>query len=232
MVLGRVDSSQDAARALLEAGLARQWTSVLAAEQAAGRGQMRRPWTSPAGNLYVSIVLGEVPPELDRVAPIAAGAAVAESLREVGWEVRLKWPNDLVLEERKVGGILLEERQGATMLGLGINLAAVPPGESMRPGAALAPGLLPYEHGPLSLWLHVAPAVVRELAAMFAEADASACARRAQRLLLWRGREVRVVQEGGAETSGRLLGLAEDGALVLEKNGEKQGLYSGGLLTV
>ncbi|MBD5539525.1 MAG: biotin--acetyl-CoA-carboxylase ligase, partial [Desulfovibrio sp.] len=65
----------------------------------------------------------------------------AEALGALGWPVAIKWPNDLVLEThtgpRKVAGILLEERGGTLLAGIGVNVASHPPAETLRAGAAL-----------------------------------------------------------------------------------------------
>lgn len=94
-------------------------TLVTAGEQTEGRGRHGRHWHAPAGTAVLcSLVLRE-PPEL---LSIAAGVAVAEL---VGEEAKLKWPNDVLLEGRKVSGILIEGRpqEAWAVLGIGINVA-------------------------------------------------------------------------------------------------------------
>ena len=105
-------------------------TACLAERQTAGRGRRGRIWISPFGtNLYLSLLWRYplAPAALGGVS-LAAGVAVARVLRDVGAsELTLKWPNDLLWQRRKLGGILLEvagEAQGPSFLvaGLGINL--------------------------------------------------------------------------------------------------------------
>ena len=94
-------------------------TLVTAEEQRDGRGRQGRHWHAPAGTaLLCSLVLRD-PPEL---VPIAAGVAVAEL---AGPTARLKWPNDVLLDGRKVSGILIDGRpqDGWAVLGIGINVA-------------------------------------------------------------------------------------------------------------
>ncbi len=103
----------------LALGGAPHGTLVTAGEQTEGRGRHGRQWHAPAGTAVLcSLVLRE-PPEL---LSIAAGVAVAEL---VGEEAKLKWPNDVLLEGRKVSGILIEGRpqEGWAVLGIGINVA-------------------------------------------------------------------------------------------------------------
>jgi len=106
------------ARALAIAG-APHGTLVTAAAQTDGRGRQGRSWHAPAGcGLLCSLVLRDPPALL----PIAAGVAVAEL---AGTSATLKWPNDVLLERRKVAGILIEGRpqEGWAVLGIGVNVA-------------------------------------------------------------------------------------------------------------
>jgi BirA family biotin operon repressor/biotin-[acetyl-CoA-carboxylase] ligase len=114
-------STNDEARALAARG-APHGTLVTAAQQTAGRGRQGRAWTAPPGRaLLCSIVLRD-PGEL---ISLAAGVAVAEL---VGSEAMIKWPNDVLLDTRKVAGILVEGRpqEGWAVLGIGINVAVDP----------------------------------------------------------------------------------------------------------
>ena len=94
---------------------------VLANHQSAGRGRMERRWEAPPGTaLLVSFVLEPLP-----LLSLAAGVAAAEACTR---EVRLKWPNDLLLAERKLGGILVETTPRKAICGIGINLTWAPDG--------------------------------------------------------------------------------------------------------
>src|SRR5437764_1124052 len=95
--LGSVTSTQDVARDLPVGSI------VVADHQSAGRGRLDRRWEGPPGTaLLVSFVLAR---NLNPVLSLAAGVAAAEAC---GADVRLKWPNDLLLGDRKLGGILVE----------------------------------------------------------------------------------------------------------------------------
>ena len=100
-------------------------TIVTAAEQTAGRGRQGRSWATPAGTaLAVSTIVREPPPLLTLAAGLAV-ADVAAALDAAGREPRIKWPNDVLLDGRKVSGILAEGRlqDGWAVLGIGINVA-------------------------------------------------------------------------------------------------------------
>jgi BirA family biotin operon repressor/biotin-[acetyl-CoA-carboxylase] ligase len=113
--LGTVTSTQDVAR-----DLAVGWI-VVADYQTGGRGRLERRWVSPAGTaLLVSYVL-----EPNPLLSLAAGVAAAEAC---GRDVRLKWPNDLLLDGRKVGGILVETTPQKAICGVGVNLTWAPEG--------------------------------------------------------------------------------------------------------
>jgi BirA family biotin operon repressor/biotin-[acetyl-CoA-carboxylase] ligase len=112
------DSTNTRARELAMAG-APHGTLVTAAAQTAGRGRQGRTWSAPAGRaLLCSLVIRSPGPLLS----LAAGVAVAAV---AGPQARVKWPNDVLLDERKVAGILVEGRPQEcwAVLGIGLNVA-------------------------------------------------------------------------------------------------------------
>ncbi|MDL2317244.1 hypothetical protein LJC59_09295, partial [Desulfovibrio sp. OttesenSCG-928-A18] len=145
-ICGRASSSFAPAWKLYEDGLLPEWGAVICSCQTEGYGQLRRPWHSPRGNLYVSFRLPDDPLFSGDAAALVTGYILLLSLRSLGFPVQLKWPNDLLLDGAgKVGGILLEERKGATIAGLGLNLREAPHAallheHSATPAAVLLPG--------------------------------------------------------------------------------------------
>jgi BirA family biotin operon repressor/biotin-[acetyl-CoA-carboxylase] ligase len=120
---GRVDSTQTLARGR-PAG-----SAVVAAEQTAGRGQAKRTFASDSGGLYLTAVLPYAGDALEvRGFALAVGWAVRETLLHLGVaQLRLRWPNDLMVEARKVGGILIEQGGPDTLLvGVGLNVTNHP----------------------------------------------------------------------------------------------------------
>jgi BirA family biotin operon repressor/biotin-[acetyl-CoA-carboxylase] ligase len=112
------DSTNERAKLLAQDGAA-HGTLVTAGVQTAGRGRQGRSWHAPAGEaLLMSLVLHETTDLL----PIIAAVAVAET---IGPEAMIKWPNDILVDARKVAGILVERRQHEdwTVLGIGVNVA-------------------------------------------------------------------------------------------------------------
>jgi BirA family biotin operon repressor/biotin-[acetyl-CoA-carboxylase] ligase len=113
-----VPSTQDVARPLPVG------TVVVAEHQTAGRGRLGRQWEAPPGSaLLASWVM-----PFHELAPLAAGVASATAC---GDAVRLKWPNDLLLDGRKLGGILVERTGHKCVVGTGINLHWAPPGAAV-----------------------------------------------------------------------------------------------------
>jgi BirA family biotin operon repressor/biotin-[acetyl-CoA-carboxylase] ligase len=116
--LRETGSTNDRARALAADG-APHGTLVTAREQTAGRGRWGRSWVGPPGRaLLMSLVLRD----LDPLLPLRAGLAVADL---AGDAARVKWPNDVWVDGRKVAGILVEARAqaGWAVLGIGVNVA-------------------------------------------------------------------------------------------------------------
>lgn len=134
-----VTASTNATASELAAGGAPEWTLVAAAHQTAGRGRLGRTWEDVPGRaLLFSLVLRpEMEPSKAGSLSLLAAASMAEAIRATtGAGVKCKWPNDLLLDGAKVGGILLEsnfrgDRPAHVVVGIGVNLNA-PEGQ---PGA-------------------------------------------------------------------------------------------------
>ncbi len=125
-----VDSTNDEARRLAEGG-ASHGAFIWAKRQSAGRGRMGRHWVSQEGNLFVSVLLKpdvapESLPDLSFVTALAALDALQPVVGDT-YPLRLKWPNDILLNDRKVAGVLLEsfsDDRGHVWVvaGLGVNI--------------------------------------------------------------------------------------------------------------
>jgi BirA family biotin operon repressor/biotin-[acetyl-CoA-carboxylase] ligase len=207
----RTDSTNARARELAAAG-APHGTLVTASEQTAGRGRQGRTWTAPPGRaLLMSLVLRDWP----RLLPLAAALGVAEV---AGEETMIKWPNDVLIDGRKVAGILVEGRpqEGWMVLGIGVNVALrhddFPP--ELRDSAATLgrepTDVEPVLHellGTLGAWLSVPH---DDVVTAFRARDALA------------GREV-----SWADGSGVAEGIDGDGRLLVARGGELVALDAG-----
>ena len=225
--LGTVGSTMDEAARLAGDGEP-EGTVVLAEEQTAGRGRAGRRWQAPAGSAVLCSVLlrPRVAPARLAVLPLIAGVAVAEAVEAVsGLPCRLKWPNDVWLADRdgdaigrKVAGLLVTARTGPVgldhaVVGIGINVNAVP--DDLPPGATSlgAEAGRPFDRD------HVLNRLLERLDAGY---RAFVAASGAPDLAGWRSRaaflgEPVVVAVDGRNRSGVMLGVADDGALLLER---------------
>jgi BirA family biotin operon repressor/biotin-[acetyl-CoA-carboxylase] ligase len=128
-----VGSTNDVCKELASSG-AEEGLCVVADSQSRGRGRMGRSWSSPPGvGLYFSCLLRpEIPADSLPLCTLLAGGATAHALIEAtGAEIRLKWPNDLLLEDKKLGGILTEllnlpGEPPSVVVGIGINVNTAP----------------------------------------------------------------------------------------------------------
>ena len=143
VALPSVGSTNDEAQLLAEGG-AREGTVVWAREQTGGRGRRGRPWASPPGNLYTSTILRPHCAAM-RAAELGFAAALAVAdMVPAGRSLRLKWPNDVLVDGGKVAGILLESAVASdgtvqhVVAGIGVNVEFAPQLPDMRyPGAVL-----------------------------------------------------------------------------------------------
>jgi BirA family biotin operon repressor/biotin-[acetyl-CoA-carboxylase] ligase len=214
-------STNDEAKALARAG-APEGTLVWADEQTAGRGRRGRVWVSPPGNLYLSLVLRpdgspSRAAQLSFVAALGLGDALA-ALGGPALMLRYKWPNDLLANDRKLAGILLESENASSdrvdfvVVGLGVNIVFAPDGVEFPATSLAAEGIAgvsaPEVLGAFAR--HFAIWARRWRREGFAPVRAAWLAR-ASGL----GERVRVRLER-ATLCGRFLDLDEDGALLLE----------------
>lgn len=125
----RIGSTNDEARRLAGSG-APHGTVVHADEQVSGRGRFGRTWFSPPGNLYLSVLLRlDVAPEraseLSFVAAITVADAI-DALLPKHSKSTLKWPNDVLVDDGKIAGILVESIDDAQIIGIGVNVLEAP----------------------------------------------------------------------------------------------------------
>jgi len=165
-----IGSTNDEAMRLVRGGSpGRTW--VIAKTQRSGRGRRGRHWVSPPGNLYASLLLiDEVPPRFAPQLGFVAGVALAHALRKCAahdQHLRLKWPNDILFDDAKLAGILLESTElpggcFACIVGFGVNCTSAPGDLSYR-ATALADIGAPLR-APQDVFLHLSDEIVGALA--------------------------------------------------------------------
>jgi len=220
LMLDVLESTSRTLRELAQEGEP-EGTVVVAEEQRAGRGRLGRGWSSPKGGLWFSLLLR--PPVAPSEAPkltLMAGIAVVEALeRQLGLRARLKWPNDVLVQGKKLCGILAESRSGATLefviLGIGINanflVSALP--EELRKTAISAREVLRKPVDRMALLR----AILNELETgytAFCAGDTGAIVARWKELTETLGRKVRV-ETGTGIVEGVAEDVDESGALVV-----------------
>jgi BirA family biotin operon repressor/biotin-[acetyl-CoA-carboxylase] ligase len=208
-----IPSTQDLLHEMAQSGAA-AGTAVVAAEQTLGRGSRGRGWDSPQGGLWLSVLLRPGTEPALEVLSLRVALAVAGAIEQAvpGLRLGLKWPNDLLLGNLKVGGILCEARwQGGTpgwvAVGVGINVGnPIPPGL-----ASQAIALATVAPGPTAELL--AAPVARAVAALAQAVGHLSPAElndvRSRDAL--RGRHIREPVDGVVE------GVAADGALLVRR---------------
>ena len=228
-------STMDDARELAQHG-APEGTVVVAELQTGGRGRRGREWLSARGaGITASIILRPpFPPSMAQHLSLLAALGVAGGIRAgTGAPARVKWPNDIMLDGKKLGGVLIEliaeaDRIGAAMIGIGLNVNGTV--------ADLPPGL---EETATTLEAHLGAAADRTevLCGILGAMDGlygGLCADGPDTILRqWRemdvclGQRIRAV-EGTGEIEGRAVGIRDDGALEIElPDGSTRALLAG-----
>jgi BirA family transcriptional regulator, biotin operon repressor / biotin---[acetyl-CoA-carboxylase] ligase len=225
--LDSVSSTQDVVFRLAERG-APEGTTVLARYQSGGRGRAGRVWTAAPGEALLFSLLLRPPLSPDRLAPmsILVADAIAETLSsEFSLQPFIKWPNDVLLDGRKVSGVLIQARGDLAVIGVGINSLSKP--EDLPDGATSIRAESGHDVNPESVFRSVVCGIeVRYRALLSGMSDALV---QAVNERLWlRGREV-TVSDAGQPIAGTVLRVRPDGALLLETAEGERVVVSGEL---
>ena len=213
-----VDSTNEQARQLAAAG-APHGTLVTADEQSAGRGRQGRTWVAPSGSaVLMSLIVRDL--GLDTLLPLAAPVAVCDACEAVApVECRIKWPNDVWIDGRKVAGILVEGRpqEGWAIVGIGLNVSTTEFPEELRETAT-------------SLDLASGERLDRNevLRALLKALDQRLGATASEIVGAWRERDAlkgERVRWGAGQ--GTAVGVSENGALIVDADGERIELEAG-----
>ncbi len=229
-----LDSTNLQAKLDAEKGAA-QGALVVADMQTAGRGRRGRAWNSPPGaNIYFSLILKpEFAPDKAAMITPVMGLAVAESIRSTcGLDAGIKWPNDVVIDGKKVCGMLAEmsvERDFIhyVVIGVGINV-----GQQDFPGEIAATAVSIQQAGGCQVSrAELVAGIMNKFEEYYeefsAKGDLSGLTERYGSLLVNKGREVRVLDPKG-EFQGRALGINPRGELLVEReDGSVTEVYAG-----
>lgn len=215
--------------ALVEQGMP-EGSWLRAGRQTGGKGRMGRVWESPDGNLYCSTLvrLQSCDPLPHTLALVAGNAVHALVAPLCSGQVRIKWPNDILVDGAKIAGILLERAGDAIVVGIGINVAGHPVGLD-RPvtslatqGAADATAEMLYERLAqlfaywLSIWRAQGLDPIRTHWLLNAHPT---------------GTPMRVIQPDGGEVEGTFDTLDRQGMLILRlANGQSRAIHAGDII--
>lgn len=200
----KIPSTQTYAHEMVANDRATDKMVILAEAQSAGRGRYRRTWVSHHGNLYVSFIfkISDRDPRLS----YAVAVAIAETMIQFGIKPNIKWPNDILIDGKKVSGVLIEYSKDFVIIGIGVNIKSNPTVQK-------------YETTKLENYVKITRDEL--LSALMKSLD------------LWMDRDFAIVRTRWTELaagintvvthrgrSAELIGLNEDGALVLRRGSE------------
>jgi BirA family biotin operon repressor/biotin-[acetyl-CoA-carboxylase] ligase len=214
---GTVGSTSDVAQRLAASG-APEGTLVVASTQTRGRGRRGNPWQSPEGGLWFSLVLRpHLPPETASGLSVTGAIAVARAVREAGGlDARIKWPNDVHVGGRKIGGVMLESAPDqALVLGVGIDVN-IARDDLPRPRWYEATSLLVETGRRIDLAAFLGQ-VLREFERryfLYRGPERGSLTDEWRELSLALGQQV-VIGRGGDVVEGTVFGLEDDGGLVV-----------------
>lgn len=238
-LLDRLDvvASVDSTNTALLGEAASDYRVLFAERQSRGRGRRGRRWESPwSGGLYLSLrwVYAELPSGPGGLS-LAVGAAVAEAIEALGYRpIGVKWPNDLIRDGRKLGGVLIEltgDPAGSCRLVIGVGINWYLPSALESELDQPATGLMDTAHaeGRLLERNRVAGALVNALVRAchaFPDGLGDTLAERWQQRDVLYGRDI-IIRQASSTATGRMAGIDQDGALLLETASGLRRFYSG-----
>jgi len=221
-----IGSTNDEAMAWAKKG-AQDLSLVVADEQTMGRGRLDRPWfTPPRTALAFSLILRPTSAEkplLSRTVGLAA-LALSDVLQTLNLDPQIKWPNDILLNGRKLAGILIEatwfeEEAQSIVIGMGVNIAkaAVPTTDILGFPATSLESMLGYIPD-RNVILH---AIIANIIALRPHMGTDAFLSSWEKKLAYYGRQVRVEMGGEKSVSGKVVGLETDGSLKIRDDNGK-----------
>jgi len=242
-VCGSGTSTMDIGWHFIEKGQMTIWDSLISVKQSAGRGQHKRPWISPAGNIHASWYWplpefnGAGKTHWDGLLPLIAGFVFARVFKGLDIPVKIKWPNDLLITgqdgDRKVGGILVERRESHILAGIGINVNYSPEDARLREESAVVATHL-NEHGynmsPLFLWTKLVEEGKLLFKNLIQTTTPDEFINMIERQMAWVGNNVLIRQFNTDVFDAVILGLAKDGGLRIKKKNSEEVIYSGSIV--
>ncbi len=199
---------------------------VIARIQSRGKGRGSNKWFSPSGGLWLTLMIKEFPSNKGVLSQLSS-VAIAEVLENYGLHVELKWPNDIIISKKKIGGVLIEGRNESFIVGIGLNLnldvSDFPQSlqENIISSKEILKRNLPIEE--------VALEIMKRIGECREELDCVYI--RYLGLNQDLGRKVEL--QGQKETiTGQVIGIENDGGIRIRSEGKENTYYSGSLVYI
>jgi BirA family biotin operon repressor/biotin-[acetyl-CoA-carboxylase] ligase len=213
------DSTMDLAWLLYDQNRFPEYAWVLARTQTRGRGRQGRVWVSVPGSLAVTLRLPDTAALSGPLLSMAMALPLVRALGELHVPASVKWPNDILIHDRKAGGILIEEKQGVFMAGIGMNIQNAPENSVMENFFHLPAGCLNLSGVKLPLfdiWRCFLKNILDRFSAL--TADPAAVVREVNTVLAWKNEPVVLEHTKNFDGPAIVLGVDDQGRLEVRTN--------------
>ena len=219
---------------------AEEGTVLISEIQTKARGRLGKKWEAPEGGIWMSLILRpQVPPARIGLITLATGVAIAKSIRSLGVDARIKWPNDVLIHGKKISGVLTEVNATFNeidwiVVGIGIdsNLKLEDFSEDIRIGTTTLTEELPTkvdENELIAVFLNEFEKVYK----LYKDGEIETILKDWRDLADTIGKYVNITQTGGKITQGYVVGINNEGSLIIERqDGTLEKIISGELRTV
>ena len=219
---------------------AEEGTVLISEIQTNARGRLGKKWEAPEGGIWMSLILRpQVPPARIGLITLATGVAIAKSIRSLGVDARIKWPNDVLIHGKKISGVLTEVNATFNeidwiVVGIGIdsNLKLEDFSEDIRIGTTTLTEELPTkvdENELIAIFLNEFEKVYQ----LYKDGEIEDILKDWRDLADTIGKYVNITQTGGKITQGYVVGINNEGSLIIERqDGTLEKIISGELRTV
>ena len=219
---------------------AKEGTVLISEIQTNARGRLGKKWEAPEGGIWMSLILRpQVPPARIGLITLATGVAIAKSIRSLGVDAKIKWPNDVLIHGKKISGVLTEVNATFNeidwiVVGIGIdsNLKLEDFSEDIRIGTTTLTEELPAkvdENELIAIFLNEFEKVYE----LYKDGEIETILKDWRDLADTIGKYVNITQTGGKITQGYVVGINHEGSLIIERqDGTLEKIISGELRTV
>lgn len=227
----KIDSTNAIAKRFVESGRDKN-TIIIADEQTNGKTTKSTPWTSPKGNLYLTLMIKlndgdeKFLPQLSFISAISLVEAIQEVIKSKDIDIKIKWPNDLLLNGKKLSGILIERDEDFAIIGIGVNTESSPDASLTRyPATSLKQENFVVNKDELAVEL------CKKIIENINDCKQNSFSKIIEKIkpFMFRLNSEISISVCGENMVGIFSGIAENGGLILQIDGNKKTLLSGEL---